>query len=45
VSIDGQRVTVTVTASVDYLILPGGRSVSTSSASSPADGVTAGATP
>ncbi|MET0460826.1 MAG: pilus assembly protein TadG-related protein [Ilumatobacteraceae bacterium] len=42
VSVSGQSVTVTVTASVDYLILPGGRTVSTSSTSSPTDGVTAG---
>jgi hypothetical protein len=45
VSVSGQRVTVTVTAAVDYLILPGGRSVSTSSTSSPTDGVTSGAAP
>jgi Flp pilus assembly protein TadG len=45
VSIDGQAVTVTVTASVDYLILPGGRSVSASSSSSALDGVNQGAVP
>jgi Flp pilus assembly protein TadG len=45
VSVTGQSVTVTVTAKVDYLILPGGRSVSTSSTSSPLDGVTSGAAP
>jgi Flp pilus assembly protein TadG len=45
VSVSGQSVTVTVTASVDYLILPGGRSVSTSSTSTPTDGVTTGAAP
>lgn len=45
VAVDGQTVIVTVTATVDYLILPGSRSVSTSSTSTPLDGVTAGAAP
>ena len=39
VTVSGQSVTVTVTAPVDYLILPGGRSVSSSSTASPAVGV------
>jgi len=44
VAIDGQTVVVTVTADVDFLILPGGRSVSTSSSSTALDGVTEGVT-
>ncbi len=39
VAVSGQSVTVTVTEPVDYLILPGGRSVSSSSTASPAAGV------
>ena len=39
VTVAGQAVTVTVTAPVDYVILPGGRSVSSSSTASPAAGV------
>jgi Flp pilus assembly protein TadG len=45
VAVDGQTVVVRVTADVDFLILPGSRSVSTSSSSTPLDGVTAGAAP
>jgi Flp pilus assembly protein TadG len=45
VTVDGQTVVVTVTAPVDYLILPGGGSVSTSSSSTPLQGVTAGVGP
>jgi Flp pilus assembly protein TadG len=45
VSVDGQAVTVTVTASVDFLILPGGRTVSGSSTATPEHGVQAGAAP
>ena len=39
VTVAGQSVTVTVTEPVDYLILPGGRSVSSSSTASPVAGV------
>ena len=39
VAVSGQSVTVTVTEPVDYLILPGGRSVSSSSTASPAAGI------
>jgi hypothetical protein len=39
VSFGGQSVTVTVTATVDFLILPGGRRVSGSSTATPALGV------
>ena len=42
VSVAGEAVTVTVTASVDYLILPGGRTVRQSSTAIPVDGVTGG---
>ena len=45
VSIDGQTVIVTVTADVDFLLLPGGRSVSTSSSATPLGGVRTGAAP
>src|SRR5262245_12999271 len=39
IAFDGQAVTVTVTADVDFLILPGGRSVSGSSTAVPEQGV------
>ena len=42
---DGQAVTVTVTASVDFLILPGGRTVSGSSTAVPEQGVERGVVP
>ena len=45
VAVSGETVTVTVSASVDYLILPGGRSVSASSSSTALHGVTTGASP
>ena len=45
VSVDATGVTVTVTATVDHLILPGSRSVSASSTSRPIDGVSGGALP
>jgi Flp pilus assembly protein TadG len=45
VSFDGQAVTVTVTASVDFLILPGGRAVSGSSTAVPQQGVERGIVP
>jgi Flp pilus assembly protein TadG len=45
VSFDGQAVTVTVTASVDFLILPGGRTVSGSSTAVPEQGVQRGVVP
>ena len=45
IAVDGQTVVVTVTSHVDYLILPGGRTVSTSSRSTPLHGVTTGAAP
>ena len=45
VAVAGQTVTVTVSASVDYLILPGGGSVSASSSSTALHGVTTGAAP
>jgi len=40
VAVAGAAVTVTVNARVDYLILPGGRSISQSSTATPVDGVT-----
>jgi Flp pilus assembly protein TadG len=45
VSFDGQAVTVTVTASVDFLILPGGRSVSGAATVTPQQGVSRGGAP
>jgi len=42
VSISGQSVTVTVRASVDYLLLPGSGSVTESSTSDPSEGVRTG---
>jgi Flp pilus assembly protein TadG len=45
VAVDGETVVVTVTSQVDYLILPGGRRVSTASSSTPLHGVTAGVAP
>jgi Flp pilus assembly protein TadG len=45
VSFDGQAVTVTVTADVDFLILPGGRTVSGSSTAVPEQGVERGVVP
>jgi Flp pilus assembly protein TadG len=45
VSVSGQSVTVTVSADVDFLILPGGRSVTGSSTADPEQGVQAGAAP
>jgi hypothetical protein len=39
VAVSGQSVTVTATASVDYLILPGGRSVAATSTASPVTGI------
>jgi Flp pilus assembly protein TadG len=45
VSFDGQAVTVTVTADVDFLILPGGRTVSGASTATPEQGVQAGVGP
>jgi Flp pilus assembly protein TadG len=45
VSFDGQAVTVTVTAEVDFLILPGGRTVSGSSTAVPEQGVGQGVVP
>lgn len=43
VSVDATGVTVTVTATVDHLILPGSRTVTASSSSEPLGGVTDGA--
>ncbi|MBA3606760.1 MAG: hypothetical protein H0W46_12475, partial [Acidimicrobiia bacterium] len=40
VSVAGEAVTVKVTARVDYVILPGGKTVTQSSRASPVDGVT-----
>jgi Flp pilus assembly protein TadG len=45
VSFDGQAVTVTVTADVDFLILPGGRTVTGSSTATPEQGVQQGVVP
>jgi Flp pilus assembly protein TadG len=45
VSFDGQAVTVTVTADVDFLILPGGRTLSGSSTAVPEQGVKRGVVP
>ena len=45
VSISGRSVTVTVRAAVDFLILPGGRTVSESSTATPEQGVLGGAAP
>jgi hypothetical protein len=45
VAVAGQTVTVTVSAGVDFLILPGGASVSASSSSTALHGVTTGAAP
>lgn len=45
VAVDPGLVTVTVTARVDHLILPGSRTVTSSSASGPLEGVTTGAPP
>lgn len=45
VTFQGQRVTVSVTADVDFLILPGGRSVSGSSTATPVRGVQEGIVP
>jgi Flp pilus assembly protein TadG len=45
VSVAGESVTVTVRASIDFLILPGGRSVSESATATPEQGVLAGAVP
>jgi hypothetical protein len=45
VSVDGQVVTVTVTASVDFLILPGGRAVSGAATVTPEQGVVRGGAP
>jgi len=42
ISVSGQSVTVTVRASVDYLLLPGSGSVSESSTSDPSEGVRTG---
>jgi Flp pilus assembly protein TadG len=44
-SISGQSVTVTVRTAVDFLILPGGRTVSESSTATPEQGVLVGAAP
>jgi Flp pilus assembly protein TadG len=43
VAVAGNRVTVTVTANVDYLILPGSRAVASSSSATPRTGVVDGA--
>jgi Flp pilus assembly protein TadG len=45
VAFQGQTVTVSVTADVDFLILPGGRSVSGSSTATPEQGVQEGVVP
>jgi Flp pilus assembly protein TadG len=45
VSTSGQSVTVTVRAAVDFLILPGGRTVSESATATPEQGVLVGAAP
>ena len=45
VAVIGQSVTVTVTATVDFLILPGARSVSSTATASPVDGVVSGSGP
>jgi Flp pilus assembly protein TadG len=45
VAVSGQSVTVTATATVNYLILPGGRSVSSSSTATPSSGVAVGVSP
>jgi hypothetical protein len=45
VTFHGQEVTVSVTADVDFLILPGGRSVSGSSTATPEQGVQQGVVP
>ena len=45
VAVDGQAVTVTVTAAVDFVILPGGRTVSGSSTAVPEQGVERGVVP
>jgi Flp pilus assembly protein TadG len=45
IAVAGQSVTVTVTAPVDYLILPGGRTVSSTSTATPSTGVSAGSAP
>jgi Flp pilus assembly protein TadG len=45
VAVEPRLVTVTVDARVDYLILPGSRTVTSSSASGPLEGVTTGAAP
>jgi uncharacterized membrane protein len=45
VAVSGQSVTVTVRAVVDFLILPGGRTVSEASTARPEHGVVTGATP